>query len=481
MILAKLARLAGLALAVCLAPALVAPAAAADIVPAAVGKILAKHKLSTKVTGLYVAWKSGKPLAMLNLDRPFNPASSIKLVTSMAALDILGPGHRWNAGLYAAAPIVEGSVRGDLYFHGEGDPYLTNQSLLHLVAGLHRRGISSVAGDLVVDESIFEIPSYDPAAFDGRGTRAYNGSPGAAVVNFGSTQVVISSQNGAVGAYLDPPSATFTLVNNLKLRRARCSGSWRARLKERLTRNDDGSAVLTLAGNYPSGCGEKSFFLLGQSNPAAHLAGAVIGQFEELGGEVAGSWRVEKMPRNAKRLVANSSRTLVEALWGMNKYSNNVMARNIFLSIGAKSELAPETLASARRAVEGWLKGYNIDTSGFFIDNGSGLSRTTRITPRQFGDALLRFVRTSYASELVASLAVLGRDGTARKWNASRDSAGNAHIKTGTLSNVRSTVGVVHNPASDIVFVMLVETRGTAAARRAIQDMLDWAYKQKPQ
>ena len=463
----------------CAGAVLSLPAHAADLIPGGVNSILAKHKVPAKTTGLYLAWGNGKPIAMLNVDRPFNPASTIKLITSMAAVDLLGPGHSWETGFYAATPIVEGSVRGDLYFHGEGDPYLTNERLLHLVAGLRRRGISSVAGDLVIDTSAFELAQFNPAEFDGRGTRSYNGAGGAAVVNFGSSQIVIHAQNGKAVAFLDPPSSTFKLVNKLKQVRARCSGNWRGRIRERLERNGDGTATLTLSGSYPSGCGEQSFFLLGQSDPVAHAAGAVIEQFEELGGKVDGSWREEKMPRNAKVIVKNESRPLAESLRGMNKFSNNVMARNIFLSLGATGKEQSSSLASSRQAVRSWLKSQGIDTLGFHIDNGSGLSRTTRITARQFGDALLRFSRSAYASELISSLAVLGRDGTTRRWNTTRDSAGNAHVKTGTLSNARAAAGVVHNSAGDIVFVMMVETRGTAAARRAIQDLLDWAYKLK--
>ena len=458
-------------------PQLALAQAQAQQVPKEVAKILKKHGLPMQQTGIYLAWEDGDSIAMLNPDKLFNPASSVKLITSMAALDLLGPNHTWTTQLLVAAPVVDGNLRGDLYLRGEGDPYLTNERLAHLVLGLKRRGIDTVAGDIVIDDSQFSVGAHDPSSFDGRGTKPYNASAGASVVNFGSTKVVIHVTNGKAGAFLEPPSSTFEFVNQLKLRKSRCTGNWRNKIHERLSRMEDGSARLVISGSYPSGCGEKSFFLLGQSDPNAHLAGAVARIFAEVGGEVQGGWRRERSPRNAKAVVGSKSQTLSEAIRGMNKFSNNFMARNIFLSLGANGGNGPGTLEGSRKSVQGWFEKLNVNTDGMHVDNGSGLSRDSKLSPRQFGDAMMNFAKRPYKHELIASLAMLGKDGTARTWNKRRKSEGNAHIKTGTLANARSTVGFVHNPAGDIVFVMMVETRGTAAARRAIQDLLDWAYQ----
>ena len=445
--------------------------------PKEVARILKNHGLPASRTGLYVAWEGGGEIAMLNLDRPFNPASSIKLVTSMAALDLLGPYHKWTTSMMVAAPVVDGSLRGDLYLRGEGDPFLTNERLAYLVLGLRRRGIDTVAGDVVIDDSAFDIGRHDPSSFDGAGTKPYNAAPGASVVNFGSTKVVIHVTDGEVDAFLEPPSTTFEFVNQLKVRKGKCTGNWRRRIRERLSRRADGTARLIISGTYPSGCGERSFFMLGQSDPAAHLAGAVTRIFSEMGGTVLGSWRKARTPRNAKTIVADESVTLAEVIRGMNKYSNNFMARNIFLSIGGNGHEGPISVVQSRSEVTNWFAKMGIDTTGLHVDNGSGLSRNTRITPRQFGESMLDFSKRAYKHELIASMAVLGKDGTARRWNKKKRSEGNAHIKTGTLANARSTAGVIHNPAGDILFVMMVETRGTAAARRAIQELLDWAYR----
>lgn len=477
MLVARYASRAALLIVLAFGSGMSARALAQELVPNAVAKILKRNSMSQKNIGLYLAWADGRPIAQLNLDRTFNPASAIKLVTSMAALAELGIDHKWESSLLAAAPVVDGSLRGDLYFRGSGDPQLTTERLVHLVVGLQRRGIRHVAGDIVVDDTLFDLPIHDPAAFDGRGSSLYNAPPGAAVVNFGANNVVIRSDSSGLTVFLDPPSSTFLIANKLKLQRGRCTGNWRARLGENLKREADGSAMLSLRGRFATGCGERSFNMLGQSDPVAHAAGAVGGIIMMQGGSVAGTWRRDKTPRNAKVIAAVESKTLAEAIRGMNKHSNNFMARNIFLSLAGKTGRKPYTLDEARKVAYAWFSQQGIDTTGLQIENGSGLSRTTRITPRQFGDALYRFNKSPLRHELIASLAILGRDGTVRNWNRSSRSAGGAHLKTGTLSNARATVGYVHNPAGDIIFVVLAETRATALARRAIQEMLEWSYR----
>ena len=449
-----------------------------ELLPKDVANILRKHGIPATQVGVYISWIDGTPIAMHNIDKAFNPASSIKLITSMAALDILGANHTWESAFYAAAPIVDGNLRGDLYFYGQGDPFFTNEKLHYLIAGLKKRGINYVAGDLVIDNSKFIVAKHDPADFDGQSTKPYNAAASSTAVNFGASEVIINANNGHLTVFIEPDSSTFTIINKLKYRKAACTPSWRRLINESLSRSTDGRAQLELTGYYASGCGEKNFYLLAQTNPLAHLAGSIKQQYKSFGGEILGDWRIEKTPVNAKLLHSQESQTLAEVIRGMNKYSNNFMARNIFYSLAydEEDEMKEITLDDSRNKLNDWFVTQEINTENMYVDNGSGLSRTTKITPKQFGQALLNFKKNSYFNELVASLAILGVDGTTRTWNRNTDVAGNAHLKTGTLNNARSTTGIVHNPNDDIVFVVLTETRGTGAARRAIQDLLNWSY-----
>ena len=445
--------------------------------PDGVKRILSRNGIPQAQAGIYMAWGDGRPIAFHNLDQAFNPASTIKLVTSMAALDLLGPDHTWNSGLYAVAEVANGSLRGDLFFKGDGDPFLTNDRLAWLVSGLRHRGVDEVAGDLVMDDGLFSLPPPDPAGFDGAGTRSYNASPGAALINFGSSFINLHYMDGKLTVFAEPPSATFSIDSSkVRLLRGKCPRNWRQRLLENLERDEeDGSATLTLGGRYYTGCGSRSFHMLAQPDATAHAAGGIMQLYAEAGGAHAGGWRRGELPSGARLLVSNESPPLAEIIRGINKYSNNVMARNLFLALDpAKRE--PKTQAGARTSVADWFAEQGIDAAGMHIDNGAGLSRTTRITARQFGEALRLYHAKPYRHELYASLAVLGRDGTVARWNRRQPAAGNVHVKTGTLSDVRAAAGVTHNPGGDILFVIIISGRSTANARRAIQQLLDWSY-----
>ena len=271
-----------------------AQAAADELLPPEVARLVAAAGIPAQRLGIYVAAVDGKPLVAHNMDEPFNPASAIKLVVAQAALDILGPHHTWKSQLRAAAPVASGQLRGDLYFVGRGDPTITYERLLGLVAGLRLRGIERIDGSVIVDDTLFDVPRHDPAAFDGAGARPYNGAAGAAMVGFGSSRIVIRNGTEGIVAFSEPASTTFVLDNQLVSVRSRCRGNWRGRIRELLHRKSDGSARLELKGRFPSGCGELSFYILAHDDPAAHLAGAIAGSFELFGGSSDQGWRPGK-------------------------------------------------------------------------------------------------------------------------------------------------------------------------------------------
>ena len=163
----------------------------------------------------------------------------------------------------------------------------------------------------------------------------------------------------------------------------------------------------------------------------------------------------------------------------MNKHSNNIMARNVFLSLAAAGGIEPYTPAAANAAIAAWMEENGIASQGLLIENGSGLSRASRITPRQFASVLRLAARSPLYAELTATLPILGIDGTTRKWLRRSDAAGNVHIKTGTLRGVRTAAGFVHTAAGrDLLFVCMIDWGNTAVGRKLIQQLLAWAHEQ---
>ena len=468
------------ALAVTLLPTLAWAEQDRDVLPSSAAGILKKSGVPAHRVGLYVGTLDGDILVAHNLDNDFNPASAIKLVVAMAALDILGPEFVWQTQLLSEAKVVDGTLQGDLYLRGSGDPTLSPERLLALVAVLRTRGIRAIAGDIVIDGSLFKIESHNPSSFDGAGTRPYNGSAGAAIVGFGVSKIVIRSQGAKVIAFSEPPSTTFKVIPQIKSRRASCSRNWRGRLQELLKRDAaSGTTTLRLRGSFPTGCSEQAFYLLAQDDPEVHLAGSLRGYFELLGGKIAGSWRSAQTPAGARVLAKSKSRPLFDALRMMNKHSNNIMARNIFLMLAKATGEPPYTTARARQALTDWFSGIGVEAAGMHVDNGSGLSRDSRISPRQFAAAMNYFVTHPYFPELVATMPILGVDGTVRKWLRRSKAAGDAHVKTGTLAGVRTLVGYVHpEDGRQLLFVAMIDWRNTWASRRVLQELLTWAHSQ---
>ena len=456
-----------------------AQAAADELFPAEVARLVKNNGIPAARVGIYVAAIDGRPLVAHNMDKPFNPASAIKLVVAQAALEILGPHYTWKSQLRAAAPVADRELHGDLYFIGSGDPAITYERLLGLVASLRLQGIERINGSVIVDDTLFDVPSHDPAAFDGAGARPYNGSAGAAMVGFGSSRVVIRNSTEGIVAFSEPASTTFVLDNQLSSVRSRCRGNWRGRIRELLHRKADGTARLELKGRFPTGCGELSFYILAQDDPAAHLAGAIAGNFALLGGSSNPQWRRGKVPERSRLLAEIESPPLAEALIGMNKHSNNIMARNLFLSLAQASGIEPYTPPAANTAVAAWMEENGIASQGLLIENGSGLSRNSRITTRQFASVLRLAARSPLYAELTATLPILGIDGTTRKWLRRSDAAGNVHIKTGTLKGVRTAAGFVHTSSGrDLLFVCMIDWGNTAVGRKLIQELLAWAHEQ---
>jgi D-alanyl-D-alanine carboxypeptidase/D-alanyl-D-alanine-endopeptidase (penicillin-binding protein 4) len=237
------------------------------------------------------------------------------------------------------------------------------------------------------------------------------------------------------------------------------------------------AARLALAGPYSKDCGERtrSFSLL------THRAyfGALFAQiWRELGGTLTGGVRDGPVPASARLLVSTRSGAVSEVVRDINKYSNNVMARQVFLTLGALGEGTPGTLEKARNVVRQWIAQKGIAAPGFAIDNGSGLSRTERISARTMGELLLAAYRSPMMPELVASLPVVAADGTMRRRLSNADVAGQAHIKTGSLAGVRAIAGYVLDEKGRRVAVAFIVNHANAGGAQAAQDaLLRWVYR----
>lgn len=411
------------------------------------------------------------PLLAHNAETPMNPASVMKLVTTYAALDLLGPAYVWQTDALVEREPTAGVLAGNLYLRGSGDPKLSSDQLWFLLRQLRVRGINRIAGDIVLDRSAFAPVEFNPAAFDNKPQRAYNVGPDALLLDFQALRFTLQPDVARPRILLESPSADLVVDNGLRTSNGPCPGDWRDRIQLSVKPQAAGRR-LEVRGSYANRCGERSLNLA-PLTADAHADGLLRALWRELGGRLDGRVRDGRTPAGAIPLARQESAPLADLVRDINKYSNNVMARQVFLSLG--NEGGPATAEQSRRRVAAWLSTRGLDFPGLVLDNGSGLSRQERISAGQLTQLLLDAWRNPLMPEFIASLPLAGVDGTMKKRLNGSPAAGRAHIKTGTLDGVRSAAGYAIDAAGRrYALSFLINDPQAQEGGAAIDALLDW-------
>jgi D-alanyl-D-alanine carboxypeptidase/D-alanyl-D-alanine-endopeptidase (penicillin-binding protein 4) len=405
----------------------------------------------------------------INETTPMNPASTMKLVTTYAALNLLGPAYTWRTEAFAAGVLRRDRLEGDLVLRGSGDPKLVIENLWLLVSRLRAYGLREIRGDVVLDRSAFEPLVHDPALFDGELNRPYNAGPDALLLNFKALTLgfVPDSDTRSARIVATPALAGLKLPPTIRAVDGHC-GDWRAHLQADFT--DPMAPVFR--GAFPLSCGEKTWHVsvLGQTR---YFAAAFRALWESAGGTWTGSVRDGVVPADARRIGLHESAPLADVIRDINKFSNNVMARQVFLTIGASRE--PGNAERAARAVQAWLASRGLEMPELVLENGSGLSRVERIS----AGSLARLLADAYAGplmpEFISSLPLAGVDGTMKKRNGA---VGSAHIKTGMLADVRAIAGYVLAASGRRYAVVAIINHPNARDAQGVHDaLLQWIYQ----
>ena len=452
--------------------------AQSELLPAPVSRALAQAEIPENAAAFYVHEIGAQhPLLAAGSTRPMNPASSIKLVTAYAALELLGPAYQWVTEAQAAGALGNGVLEGDLVLKGRGDPKLTLENFWLLLRGLRGRGLREIRGDLVLDRSYFAATDHDPARFDEQPTRPYNTGPDALLVNFKAVRLLFvpDSEAQLVRIVAEPALPQVQIVNRLKLANGPC-GDWVNRMK---VDAQGGSAAtrLTFSGRYAANCGERerSYSVLPH---AQYVLGLFRELWRELGGSFTGTVRDGTAGADARVLAAVESPPLAQVVRDMNKFSNNVMARQLYLTLGAEGAGEPATLEKADRVIREWLATKGLSFPEMVLENGSGLSRVERISAQHLGQLLLASFRSPVMPEFIGSLPLAAMDGTMKKRLQDADVAGQAHIKTGSLTGVRSIAGFMLDAQGRRWVVVSIVNHPNAANSQAAQDaLLSWLHQ----
>jgi D-alanyl-D-alanine carboxypeptidase/D-alanyl-D-alanine-endopeptidase (penicillin-binding protein 4) len=460
-----------------LACAFAAPAQAQTALPMPVANALAKAGIPEAAAAVYVhEIGAAEPLVAANAERALNPASAMKLVTTYAGLDLLGPAYAWSTEAYGTVAPAQEVLHGDLILKGYGDPKLTLENFWLLLRNLRARGVREIRGDLVLDRSHFSAADFDPARFDDQPTRPYNTGPDALLVNFKAVTVhfVPEPETRSVRLVIEPPLAQVQVINNLTLTDGSC-GDWLGRMKLEAHGNAQ-MARLAFGGTYARDCGERarSFSVLGHRE---YVGALFTHLWRELGGVFNGAVRDGALPPGARLLASARSPALAEVVRDINKFSNNVMARQLHLTLGAAGGGAPATQEKANNVIKQWLTMRGLHFPELVIENGSGLSRIERISAKHLGQLLVHAFHSAAMPELIASLPLAAVDGTMRKRLHGAEIAGQAHIKTGSLSGVRSIAGYVLDRQGRRIAVVFIVNHANAHNAQPVQDaLLRWVY-----
>ncbi|MEN3366834.1 MAG: hypothetical protein V7606_4108 [Burkholderiales bacterium] len=446
----------------------------AQELPAAVVDALTRAEIPGYAVGAYVQEAGGGPvLAAKNQDIPLSPASTMKLVTSNAALEILGPAFTWKTQAYATGTLNGDVLNGDLVFKGSGDPKLVLENFWMFMRRIRAKGIRVIGGNVVLDRSVFEEIPVDAALFDGDPMKTYNVGPDALLLNYKAFSFRFAPDEGAgiVRLAVEPPVDGFP-VQSPRLSHGEC-GDWRAMLHPVI----DGAGA-RFGGAYPASCGERVWHIHPfQMTHTQYFSAVFRRMWAELGGKFKGEVRNGHVPETARLVAEWESPSVSDVIRDVNKFSNNVMARQLLLTIAYRSLQIPATPERGAAVVKMWLANKGIDAPDLSIDNGSGLSRSERISALTLGRLLVKAYQSPTMPEFIASLPLAGLDGTMRLRLNGQSAAGRAHIKTGSLNQVRSIAGYVLAASGRRYAVVWIVNHANADRSVEAQDaLLQWVH-----
>ena len=451
--------------------------ARAESLPPPAERVLRGHAISPDDVSIVIqALDEAEPVLAHAPDASRNPASVMKLVTTWAALELLGPAYRWPTEVYFGGELERGRLDGDLVLKGYGDPFLVLEEFWKLLRALRRLGLDEIEGDLVIDDSHFAVDDPPPGAFDGQPHRTYNVVPNALLVNFKAVSFHFFADPGEdeVRVVHEPPLSNLKVVNRIRFADGACRG-YQSGISFAV--GGDGLDEVRLGGAFPRRCGS---YTLSRTvlDHDTYVYGLFSALWEELGGRFDGELRKAAVDGDAKPALTWRSPPLADIIRSINKNSNNVMTRHLVYTLGAETAGAPGTRAQGIAAFEGLLESTGLDTSSLVIANGSGLSRDERISARLLVEMLRRAAASPYAAEFVSSLSLGGLDGTTRRRFHGQSAV--MHVKTGRLDHVSALAGYLRAASGkDYALAIVVNARDAhrGPGQELEEAVVRWAYE----
>ncbi len=416
---------------------------------------------------------SDTPIVSWNSYKSRVPASVIKLLTVYSGLLGLGYDYRWETKFYSTGYIRNGTLRGDLIVKASGDPTLGTNDLDDIVDNLHQLGIRKILGNIVIDRTLFSVPYKNNSGFDRNKYSPYNAMPDAMMFNERKSTLCVTPRGRSIRISRIDNDKSYKIVNNLKMVNGSCrrGRSWP---RVRIRTDNSQHSIITLSGKLSKKCGRRTICKV-VSMPHRSFYFALKSKLKREGIKFTGSLKLKKVPAKAKYLFSHSSKRLEDIISIIAKKSNNLMARQLFLTLGTQFYSPPINRLKGSQAVKRILSRYSILEGTTIISNGSGLSRKSRVTAKTLAN-LLEHGALHYGQRWMNTLSIAGVDGTIRRRFRNSTVYGRAWMKTGTIKRVANIAGYVEGSSGQmyVVVVLVNDKKSALYGRRLANSVIKW-------
>ena len=483
---------------------LLAQEAALQYIPKSVANSLDKNQIPREAISISVVEikpdRAGKISAKTKVDwrsqQAMNPASTMKLVTTLSSLDILGPEYRWRTNLYTDGLIRQGTLKGNLYLQGTGDPKLIPEELSKMMKALQNLGIQKIDGNLFFDRSAYSPSVMVHNTIDGESLRAYNVPPDPLLYAFRTLYFQLGKSRTAdfIDISYTPPLSQLKIINQMQLVNQSCD-NWKSNIRfnlhpEGISTNTDQALTAQFSGSLPNGCKAVNY------NVVALDANTFLTQGFAAAWELAGgSWaqppsgKTGAVPLASRLLLQFEGISLADDVQDINKYSNNVMARQLMLTLALEKMGKPATTENGELVIQSWLKNLGLQFPELVIENGSGLSRNEAISAEHMNQLLLAARNLSVADTFYNSLPIAGADGTMKNRLIAQlrkflhlKKKPEARIKTGALADVRAISGYVMSKSGKMYAVTsFINHSNAGRGLEAHDQLLAWLLEDGPE
>ncbi len=442
--------------------------------PLELSKRIDHYPLNGEHYSIYIqAVNDPTPLASWQADTKRVPASVVKLLTTYAALLGLGYDYRWETKFFHTGYIRKGVLRGDLIVKASGDPTLKTADLDDIVTQLRAKGIRKILGNIVIDRTIFKVPSRNSSGFDKNIYSPYNAMPDALMFNERKSTICVTTTGKHVKIRRDIPDWSYKVVNKIRPVNGSCR---KGRSWPKVSIKEQGSeSIITLSGKLSRRCGKRTICKV-VTKPYKSFYYALKDEMKKRGIGFKGTLKLRKTPKKAKYLFSHFSPPLEEVIATIAKKSNNLMARQLLLTLGTKHYALPSTTFKGRKAIEKILGRYGIvEPNSVFVANGSGLSRKSRLTARVLAKLLIH-AEKNYGLRWRKTLSIAGIDGTIKRRFRNSTVYGRAWMKTGTIKHVANIAGYVEGASGElyVVVVLVNDKRSAQYGRKLANSVIEW-------